>query len=80
MSLLYLGVLGTVVAFNWYYEGIQAVGAAKASIFINLVPIFAIVFGIAFLQESFSPILLVGGCLVIIGVSLVNKKVIETSR
>ncbi|VEP16968.1 conserved membrane hypothetical protein [Hyella patelloides LEGE 07179] len=74
LSLLYLGILGTVVAFNWYYDGIQAIGAAKASIFINLVPVFALVFGIIFLQESISSILLIGGSLVITGVSLVNKK------
>lgn len=73
-SLLYLGVLGTVVAFNWYYQGIQTIGAAKASIFINLVPIFAVIFGVIFLQESVNSILLVGGSLVIVGVYLVNYK------
>ena len=74
LSLLYLGVLGTVVAFNWYYEGIQTIGAAKASIFINLVPIFAVIFGVIFLQESVTSILMVGGSLVIAGVFLVNYK------
>ena len=74
LSLLYLGVLGTVVAFNWYYEGIQTLGAAKASIFINLVPVFAVIFGVIFLQESINSILLAGGSLVITGVSLVNYK------
>lgn len=73
LGLLYLGILGTVVAFNWYYEGIQAIGAGKASIFINLVPIFAVIFGILFLQESVTVILLIGGSLVVTGVSLVNK-------
>ena len=74
LSLLYLGALGTVIAFNWYYQGIKAIGAQKASIFINLVPVFALLFGILFLQETITAILLVGGSLVIFGVSLVNKR------
>ena len=74
-NLLYLGIFGTVIAFNWYYEGIKTLGAAKAAIFINLVPVFAVIFGFVFLRESFTPILLIGGSLVILGVSLVNQSV-----
>ena len=74
LGLGYLGILATVIAFNWYYEGIQAVGASKAAIFINLVPMFAITFGTIFLQESLSTVILLGGGLVILGVSLVNRQ------
>ncbi len=74
LGLAYLGILATVVAFNWYYEGIQAIGAAKAAIFINLVPMFAIIFGTIFLKESLSAITLGGGGLVILGVTLVNRQ------
>ena len=56
LGLAYLGILATVIAFNWYYEGIKEIGAAKAAIFINLVPMFAIIFGTIFLQESLSAI------------------------
>lgn len=73
LGLAYLGILATVIAFNWYYEGIQEIGAAKAAIFINLVPMFAIIFGTIFLQESLSAIAFLGGGLVILGVSLVNR-------
>lgn len=71
-SILYLGLLGTVMAFIWYYEGIQALGAGRASIFINLVPVFAVIFGVLFLQEQVTLSLLIGGALVILGVSAVN--------
>jgi len=74
LGLSYLGILATVVAFNWYYEGIQTIGAAKAAIFINLVPMFAIALSIIFLQESLTPVLIMGGVLVILGVSLVNRQ------
>jgi drug/metabolite transporter (DMT)-like permease len=74
LCLLYLGILGTVIAFNWYYAGIKILGAAKAGIFINLVPVFAVIFGFVFLQESFTPILFAGGGCVLVGVSLVNQQ------
>ena len=74
LGLAYLGILATVVAFNWYYEGIKEIGAAKAAIFINLVPMFAIIFGTIFLKESLSAIAFFGGGLVVLGVSLVNRQ------
>ena len=79
LGLLYLGILATVVAFNWYYAGIREIGASKAAIFINLVPMFATIFGTVFLQESLTAIALTGGILVILGVSLVNTEVILRS-
>ena len=42
VSLLYLGVLGTAVAFVWYYISIKRLGASIASIFNNLVPVFGV--------------------------------------
>ena len=74
LGLAYLGILATVIAFNWYYEGIQTIGAGQAAVFINLVPMFAIIFGIIFLQETLSVAILLGGGLVILGVSLVNRQ------
>ena len=73
LGLLYLGIVATVIAFNWYYAGIKEIGASKAAIFINLVPMFAIIFGLVFLQESLSAIAFLGGGLVILGVFLVNR-------
>ena len=73
-GLAYLGILATVMAFNWYYEGIKTIGAGKAAIFINLVPMFAIIFSALFLREFPRAIVLLGGSLVIIGVSLVNRE------
>ncbi len=73
LGLLYLGIVATVIAFNWYYAGIREIGTSKAAIFINLVPMFAIIFGLVFLQESLSAIAFLGGGLVILGVFLVNR-------
>ncbi len=72
LSILYLGLLGTVLGFSWYYEGIQTLGTPRAGIFINLVPVFAVSFGVLILQEPFSPTMALGGGMVVLGVLGVN--------
>lgn len=73
-AILYLSVLGTVVGFVWYYEGIQQLGAAKTVIFNNLVPLFAVIFSALFLNEKITLSMIIGGLLVVFGVRLTNKK------
>lgn len=73
-AIVYLGVLGTVVGFVWYYEGIKQLGAAKTVIFNNLVPLFAVIFSTLFLNEQITLSMIVGGLLVVFGVRLTNKK------
>jgi drug/metabolite transporter (DMT)-like permease len=69
----YLGVLGTVVAFLWYYEGVQRIGASRTAIFINLVPVFGVAFSALLLGEPVFASMVVGGALVIAGVALTNR-------
>ena len=69
----YLGIFGTVIGFVWYYEGVQHLGPTKAGLFINFVPIFAILCAFIILQEPITISLLVGAVLVISGVYLTNR-------
>lgn len=69
----YLVLFGTVIPFLWFYEGVKALGAARASQFINLVPPLAVLESILLLGESFSPALLVGIALVVAGLYFTNK-------
>ncbi|MFZ7125877.1 MAG: DMT family transporter [Desulfobacterales bacterium] len=71
-SLFYLGFFGTVLGFVWYYEGIQAIGPMKAGVFINFVPVSAILLGFLILGEAITPSLLLGAALVLAGVWLTN--------
>ncbi|OWY69099.1 EamA family transporter [cyanobacterium TDX16] len=73
LGILYLGVLGSAIGFSWYYEGVAAIGATKASIFINLVPVSAIAFAALLLQEPITVSLVLGGILVVVGVFFTNK-------
>lgn len=72
LNIIYLGILGTVFGFVWYYEGIKKIGPTRASIFINFVPISAIVIAFFILSESLTPSLFVGTLLVVTGVYLTN--------
>ncbi len=72
-NLLFLGVCATGLAFTWYYDGIRALGAPRASIFINLVPVFATLLSTALLGETVGLALLAGGAMVLAGVTLANR-------
>ena len=71
-NLIYLGIFGTVLGFVWYYEGINTLGPSRASLFINFVPISAIVMAFFILDEPITVSLLIGAALVTLGVYLTN--------
>jgi drug/metabolite transporter (DMT)-like permease len=73
-GVLYLGVLGSAVGFSWYYAGLQALGPARAGVFINLVPVCAIALAALILAEPLSWSLVSGGALVVFGVFLTNQR------
>jgi drug/metabolite transporter (DMT)-like permease len=72
-SIVYLGAFGTVIGFIWYYEGVKAIGPARTAVFNNLVPVFGITLGAVLLGESILISMIVGGVLVIAGVTLTNR-------
>lgn len=73
LAVLYLGVLGTGVAFVWYYQALRAIGPSRTVIFNNLVPVFGAAFGVLLLGEPLTPSLLAGGAVAMTGVMLVSR-------
>ncbi len=72
VSLLYLGILGTAVAFVWYYTSIKRLGASVSAIFTNLVPVFGVMISVLLLGESLLASMLIGGAVAICGVMMVS--------
>lgn len=70
VSVLYLGVAATGVAYLLYFGLIAGAGASKAVLVTYLVPAFALVYGAVFLDEHVSGIALAGLALVLTGVAL----------
>ena len=71
-SLLYLGLIGTVLGFVWFYEGVQKLGATRASLFNNLIPVNTMILSVIILGEKVSGYAVIGAALVMTGVLLVN--------
>lgn len=69
----YLAFFGTVLGFIWFYQGVNQLGPAKASAFVNFVPMWAVILGTLLLDEPVTSALLIGGPLVILGVILTNR-------
>ena len=68
LAILQLALLGTVVGFVWWYEGVQKIGTARAAAFVNLVPLFGAVLAALILGERLVAAQFWGGFLVIVGV------------
>ncbi|MES2208411.1 MAG: DMT family transporter [Pseudomonadota bacterium] len=71
-AMFFLGVLGSALAYVWYAQGLKVLGATRTAIFINLVPVSAVILSAVILKESIDPMTLVGGVLIISGVALTN--------
>lgn len=71
--IIYFSVLATALGFTWFYEGVKELGASRAGVFINFVPLVAIFGGHFLLGESLSFSLLLGVLLVCGGTLLVNR-------
>jgi drug/metabolite transporter (DMT)-like permease len=70
----FMGVCSSALAFLWFYEGVKALGAARASVFIYLVPGFALALSHLLLGEAVSLPKIAGGTLVVAGVLLASLR------
>jgi drug/metabolite transporter (DMT)-like permease len=70
LCIVFLALLGTTLGFTWFNQAVARIGAARASIFINLVPVAAVLQGAWLLDERLGVSVLVGGALVLVGVVL----------
>jgi drug/metabolite transporter (DMT)-like permease len=70
VSVLYLGVAATGIAYLLYFGLIAGAGASKAVLVTYLVPSLALVYGATFLDERITVLALAGLALVLAGVAL----------
>jgi len=73
LSLIYLGVFGSALAYIGYYDGIRKIGATRSGVFIALNPLTAVVLGALLLGEQLTLSMYLGGGLVLVGIYLCNK-------
>ena len=69
----FLGLLGSALAFLWYYQAVAQLGTVGTAVFINLVPVFGLLSAALFLGEQVDSAVVVGGLLVLAGLMLVTR-------
>jgi drug/metabolite transporter (DMT)-like permease len=73
LSVAFLGWLSSSLAYIWYAQGIKILGATRAAVFMNLVPLSAVCLGALLLHEIIDIKILMGGMMVMFGVWLTNQ-------
>lgn len=76
---LYLGAFASVIAFLCWNKAVTDIGPGKAAPFLNLIPIFASIFAVAFLEESVTSAQLIGGAITITGVFITTELNVKKS-
>jgi len=70
LSIVHLGVMCSVVAFLLYGGGLRGLDASSAVSVMNLVPILGVAFAVVLLDEPLGILQILGGIVVITGVTL----------
>jgi drug/metabolite transporter (DMT)-like permease len=73
LAIAYLALFGTVLGFVWFYQGVQRLGPTRAGLFINFVPVSAVLLAFLLLREPVTVSLALGAALVLAGTWLTNR-------
>jgi drug/metabolite transporter (DMT)-like permease len=73
IAIVYQIILGTFAHF-WFYDAVAVIGPSRAGIFLNLVPVMAIVIAYVFLHEPVTIPHLIGGAIVISGILVATRR------
>ncbi len=77
-SLLYVAFCPSILAYLFWNRGILEIGANRAGLYINLIPLFASLLAVIFLGERFESYHLVGIIMITCGLLLFNFKALRT--
>lgn len=67
-------LIGTIVSFTIYLQGVTLIGAVKGSIIACFEPIAAILFSYLLIGTHFSLYDIIGSCIILIAVLILNRK------
>ena len=73
LSILYVALFPSIVAYFCWNRGVEVIGANRAGLFINLIPVFASVLAILFLGETLQGFHIIGMALIFGGMILFNR-------
>ncbi len=70
LILVYLGIFITMGAYGLYNYGVSKIPASKASVFVNLIPVFSVFWGWTVLGERLTLLQCFAGSLILMGVCI----------
>lgn len=73
-SVVFVAVFPSIAAYFFWNRGIEAVGANKAGLFINLTPVFASIMAVIWLDEPLLLFQIAGMVLIVVGMVLFNRQ------
>jgi len=74
ISLLFMGICATALAYWFWQFGIARVGATEAGVFLYLEPIATTALAVPYLHESFGIFTALGGVMVLLGVWIAQRR------
>jgi drug/metabolite transporter (DMT)-like permease len=74
LALLWLGLLGSCLAYLLYFHLIHAWGPTRTSLVTYVFPVVGVILGVTFLDEVADARLIAGTALVVAGIALVNVR------
>ena len=72
--IFYVAIFAGIISFFCWNKGVSIIGANRAGLFLNLIPVFSSIWAISFLNESFSLFHIIGVIFVVFGIILANFK------
>ena len=73
LAVIYMSIFPSVIGYLVQQMAIREIGPSKASIFVNLVPVFSILLAVLVLGENLEPVKLLTAVLIIAGVYICQK-------
>jgi drug/metabolite transporter (DMT)-like permease len=74
ISLLFLGILGSGVAFILLYYLIHEIGPTRTTMVTYLFPLGGVILGVVFLDEQLSWQLIAGAALIVLSLAVANRQ------
>ena len=77
LILMYVAIFPSIGSYYCWAGAVSIIGANRAGIFLSLIPLFSTIFAMIFFNEKFLFFHFIGSVLIILGLFLSNKKVIN---
>lgn len=74
-SMFYLIIFSTVLCYKWYSDAIKHIGVGQTAIFLNGVPLSAVLIDIFFGDNPINYVVILAGAVIVLGVLMTNLSV-----